>query len=282
MIAGYIKVENLDQALQALDQNQPVARILAGGTDIMQKTRAIRRNKTNDLVFVDIKDIKEFKSISREDDNLLIGPAVTLDELIRSEIIADAAPDLILAAGYVGSPELRNRATVGGNICSKNPAADLLVPLAALDASIEVCDITGRRDVPVAEIIGDRLKGFGRRMVISKIKVPTGQSLATGYRRWTRETMGRAYLTVMVNIKDTTDTDEYQLKVVIAGAGMWPRSFEEVLSISKLLSGNERTDLIKQIVQEKLGSADPDAYRMQLTRVLLDEALDIAVKGVNQ
>ena len=60
MIAGYIKVENLDQALQALDQNQPAARILAGGTDIMQKTRAIRRNKTNDLVFVDIKDLKEF------------------------------------------------------------------------------------------------------------------------------------------------------------------------------------------------------------------------------
>lgn len=276
MIANYIKAENLGQALQALDQNQPMARVLAGGTDIMQKTRAIRRKKSNDIVFVDIKAIEEFKGIRREDNNLIIGSATTLDELIRNEMIAAEAPDLVLAARYVGSLELRNRATVGGNICTKNPAADLLVPLIALGASIEICDLSGRKEIMLEELLDGKLKGFGRRVLITAIKVPVGQSCSTGYRRWTRESMGRAYLSVMVNMKLSTDT--YQLKVVIAGASLWPRSFDVAISTSK----DDRTALIRQVVLEKLGSADndSDAYRVQLTQVLLDEALDIAIKGV--
>lgn len=280
MIADYIKAENVIQALEALDSNQPMARILAGGTDIMQKTRAIRRKQANDIVFVDIKAIAELKGIRQEGDCLIIGPATTLEELIHNDMIAAQAPDLIQAAGYVGSLELRNRATVGGNICTKNPAADLLVPLLALGARVEVCDLNGRKEISLADLLRDGLRGFGRRTMITAVKIPSGQKAVTGYRRWTKASMGRAYLSVIVSLQPQADS--CQLKVIMGGASLWPRSFDKVTSRESLLPGEERDTLVGQVVQEILGVADndADAYRWQLARVLTDEALDIATKGV--
>lgn len=281
LIADYIKAESVSQALQALDNNQPMARILAGGTDIMQKTRATRQKNTNDIVFVDIKGIQELKGIRREDDFLIIGPATTLDQLIRNELIAANTPELVQAAGYVGSMELRNRATVGGNICSKNPAADLLVPLIALEARVEVCDLGGRQEVPLSEIIEGRLKGFGRRRLITAIKIPMKQLLSTGYRRWTRESMGRPYITVMA-VMQAAEKDKLTLKVVIGGAGLWPSSYDGIVSRETLGNMESCMTFCEVIVGDKLSVADNDdtAYKVQLARVLVYEALDIALKGV--
>lgn len=281
MIADYIKAENVSQALEALDDNQPMARVLAGGTDLMQKTRATRQKKTNDIVFVDIKGIEELKGIRREGDYLIIGPATTLDELMRSELIATHAPDLIQAAGYVGSMELRNRATVGGNICTKNPAADLLVPLMALGASVEVCDLNGRKEIALAEVIDGRLKGFGRRTLITAIKVPIIDTLVTGYRRWTRESMGRAYFTAMI-VMQPAGKDNLAVRAVMGGAGVWPGSYAGTVSRETFENLESCMTFSKMIVQEKLGVADNDdaAYKVQLARVLIYEALEIALKGV--
>lgn len=281
MIAGYIKAESISEALMALDNNQPMARIFAGGTDLMQKTRATRQRKTNDIVFVDIKGIAELKGIRREGDSLIIGSATTLDELMRSELIAAYAPDLIKAAGYVGSLELRNRATIGGNMCTKNPAADMLVPLLALKARVEVCDINGCKEVPVAEVIDGRLKGYGRRMLITAIKIPVDESRLTGYRRWTRESMGRAYLTAMVVIKPAA-TGELSVSIVVGGAGVWPGSYDGAVSRSTLEDMESCMTFSKTIIEEQMGTAKNDdaAYKQQLARVLVYEALDIALKGV--
>lgn len=281
MIADYIKAENVSQALEALDDNQPMARVLAGGTDLMQKTRATRQKKTNDIVFVDIKGIEELKGIRREGDCLVIGSATTLDELMRHEMIAAYAPDLIKAAGYVGSMELRNRATVGGNICTKNPAADLLVPLLAQNARVEVCDLSGRKEVDLAEVIAGRLRGFGRRTIITAIKVPIAGTMITGYRRWTRESMGRSYLTAMV-VMQPAETDKFTVKAVIGGAGLWPGSFTEVVSRDALEDTETCKTFCEKLIQDKLGAADNDnvAYRKQLAWVLIYEALEIALKGV--
>ncbi|MEN6324866.1 MAG: FAD binding domain-containing protein [Syntrophomonas sp.] len=280
MIADYIKAESVSQVLQALDSNQPMARILAGGTDLMQKTSATRRKKTNDIIFVDIKNIEELKGIRREGDCLIIGSAVTLDELMRHEAIAAYAPDLIKAAGYVGSMELRNRATVGGNICTKNPAADLLVPLLALKASIEVCELSGRKEIPVAEVIGGRLKGFGRRNLITSIKVPAVESYVTGYCRWSRESMGRAYLSVMA-VMQSTGTDEFYLRIVVGGAGVWPKSFDGPVSRNTLENMESCRAFSKMIIQEQMGAVDNNdvAYKEHLARVLVYEVLNIALKG---
>jgi CO/xanthine dehydrogenase FAD-binding subunit len=281
LIAGYIKAENVSQALEALDSSQPMARILAGGTDLMQKTRATRQKKNNDIVFVDIKAIEELKGIRREGDDLIIGPAVTLDELMHHEMIAAYAPDLIKASGYVGSMELRNRATVGGNICTKNPAADLLVPLLALNARIEVADLNGRREMELAEVIDGRFKGFGRRTIITAIKVPAAETLITGYRRWTQKSMGRSYLTAMVVIQPA-ETGKLAVKIVMGGAGLWPGSFTEIVSPDTVKNIEKRKTFCQTLVQDKLGAAanDDTAYRKQLAWVLIYEALEIALKGV--
>lgn len=281
LIAGYIKAESINEALQALDSNQPMARIYAGGTDLMQKTRATRKRKANDIVFIDIKGIAELKGIRREEDFLVIGPATTLDELMRSELVADHAPDLIKAAGFVGSKELRNRATVGGNIGTKSPAADMLVPLLALNARIEVCDLNGCQEVPVAEVIKGRLKGYGRRNLISAIKVPADKSCSTGYRRWARESMGRAYLTAMA-VLEPVSADDFSVRIVVGGIGVWPETYDGKVSRSTLEDTESCMAFCRKMFQDQIGAAENDeaAYKQQLARVLVYEALDIALKGV--
>lgn len=281
MIAGYIKAENVGQALQALADNQPWGRVLAGGTDIIQKNRGTRHNKANPMVFVDIKQIEELKGIRMEEDFLVIGANTTLYELINNQMVAQEVPALIEAAEYVGSLELRNRATVGGNICTKNPSADMLVPLLAMDAQVEICDLEGKKLVPLKEIVSTALKGFGRRLLITAIKVPIDHSRVGGYRRWTRESMGRAYLSVMVILDKALKAEsDYQLKVVLGGASLWPCSFEVLVPAEKMANNKECLLLLRQIVQEKMGAVDKDAYRLQLAPVLIYEALDIAIKGV--
>lgn len=276
MIADYFKAQSVSEALQALEKNQPWGRIIAGGTDILQKTRATRHKRANPMVFIDIKRINELKGIHPVNDWLAIGPATTLDELIKNDLIQAHVPVLAQAASHVGSMEIRNRATVGGNIGTKSANADLLVPLIGLGARVEVTDLNGRREMPITELLAEGLEGLGRRLLITAIRVPAKQPVACGYQRWSKETMGRAYLGTMVSL-EANDPGMYRVRVVFGGTGLWPRLFEADVPAEQVFNGGA---LIERVVEEKLGASrrEDDFYRRQLLPVLIGEALDIAIK----
>ena len=130
----------LDDALLALAEH-PDAQLLAGGTDLMV---AINYGHARPSSVIALRSVRELCFARRVDDTFVIGAGVTYTELESGEI-ADRYPALAAAARTVGSPQIRNAGTIGGNVANASPAGDTLPVLAALDAKVELRSRSGTR-----------------------------------------------------------------------------------------------------------------------------------------
>ncbi len=150
---GVLTPTSLDEALATLSQ-QPDVLLLAGGTDLMVEINEGRHHLPDDASVVAVGQLPELRSwvhdpVAR---TLRLGAAVTYAELER-EPLAGLAPALAQAARTVGSPQIRNAATIGGNLATCSPAGDGLPVLAALDAVVELRGPDGTRTLPVVEFM---------------------------------------------------------------------------------------------------------------------------------
>lgn len=137
----------LNEACRILAENKG-ARILAGGTDLLVKMK--RGSMTPELV-VDIKKIPELYGINTQSSGMIfIGALTTLAELAGSAVIREKVPVLAATAAKMASMQVRNRATIGGNLCNAAPSADLAPPLIALDAQAVILGPKGERQIPLA------------------------------------------------------------------------------------------------------------------------------------
>ena len=135
---AYHRPATLEEACRLLAAD-PRATALAGGTDLMVHLRQPWRGKAPSAV-VSLRRIPGLAGIEATDQALRLGAGVTLSQLIDHPLIQREYPVLPLAARYMGSPAVRNLATVGGNLCNASPAADLPPVLLALDAQVVVSD----------------------------------------------------------------------------------------------------------------------------------------------
>lgn len=145
-----ISARTLDEALRALKPATEKTRILAGGTDLMVEFEAGRTYP--DLV-VDIWKLDELRAIREENGGVRIGALASCTELLRSPIVGARADILVDAAREVGAVQIRNRATIGGNLGTASPAADLNPVLFALGASVRLTSTRGPRELPVGSFI---------------------------------------------------------------------------------------------------------------------------------
>ena len=145
----YLVPTSLEQALTMLKECPGQARVIAGGTDliIQLKKKEVRARR-----LVDITNIGELKGIELEGDFIRIGACVTHQELASSSLIRERAAALAEGASQIGSPQIRNIGTVGGNIVNAQPAADAVVHLVALNAEVEIATAAGIRREPLREL----------------------------------------------------------------------------------------------------------------------------------
>ncbi|MTI94148.1 MAG: xanthine dehydrogenase family protein subunit M [Firmicutes bacterium] len=139
----------VDEALEVLAELGPRARVLAGGTDLLIYLRNGQGVEMVDTV-VDITGLAELKEVRAEAGELALGALVTHAELTRNPQVP---PLLARAAGHVGSPQIRNRGTVGGNVANAAVCADTVAPLVALDARVVLQSRDGQRIMPLDEFI---------------------------------------------------------------------------------------------------------------------------------
>jgi len=149
----------LDEALGLLS-SESGARAFAGGTDILPALHrdphceslryAPRPAPDPETVLVGLGRIPGLGAISREGAEIRIGALATHAAVASSDLVRRAAPALALAAAWLGTPQVRNRGTLGGNIMSASPAADTVVPLVALDASVTLRSVRGERRIGLA------------------------------------------------------------------------------------------------------------------------------------
>ncbi len=138
----YVKFHNIKEASLFLEEHKEDAHILAGGTDVIIK---VRSKKLQPKYLVDIKGIKELGGIKRDDDTLTIGALTTVNEVAEHEYVKEYFPVLRDGAFTLGDYEIRNRATIGGNICNASPSADTVIPLLVYDAEVTIFSKDGER-----------------------------------------------------------------------------------------------------------------------------------------
>ena len=143
----FVQPLSMTEALEA-KKAHPEAVPIRGGTDVMVELNFARSRPD---VVLDLSRVEELEEWGTEDGLLRVGAGVSYTRII--EEVGDRLPGLAMASRTVGSPQIRNRGTVGGNLGTASPAGDALPPLYASDAEVEVVSVDGSRKMPVADFV---------------------------------------------------------------------------------------------------------------------------------
>jgi len=139
---------SIDDCLKLLAERGPEAKLVAGGTDLLPQMKG---GLLKPAAVVDLSGVAELRVLRREDGaGLRVGAAVTAREIELDGHTRSAYPALAESGALVGSVQIRNLATVGGNLCNAAPSADMAPPLMALEAEAIIAGPRGRRRVPVS------------------------------------------------------------------------------------------------------------------------------------
>lgn len=181
----YARPTSLDETF-ALLQEVPDARLLSGGTDLLVNLRGGRA--VTPLV-IDLKGVAGLEAgITERDGRLRIGAGTVMTQLVADDRIRDRFPALVEAALVVGSVQIRNRATLAGNMCNASPAADTAPPLLIHDAVVELACRSSVRRVPLGEFFvgpGRTALQAGELVAAIELPIPDGP-LGTAFARMTR------------------------------------------------------------------------------------------------
>jgi len=166
---NYFRASTLEEALELISKLEGV-KVLAGGSDLLIDLK-IKRYEVKNVV--DISGIKELNYIEDRGDHVAVGAATKLQDIVESPIIAAKAPVLAEAVNEMASWQVRNVATIGGNICNASPAADTAPPLLVLNAKLHLVSLEGEREVPITEFfLGPRKTVLRKGELLKEIVVP--------------------------------------------------------------------------------------------------------------
>ena len=181
-IKEYLMPRSVDECLSKLSEFEGRGRLIAGGTDLVSN---MERQKVRAEALIDITSIEELAGFHIDDSDLTINAGATHAQISLDERVREILPALAQACGSVGSPQIRNVATVAGNVVNAQPAADAAVALCALGAKVKIASASGRR----IEAIENLYAGLGQSKINSsreiltaiKIRLPRrGQANAYG------------------------------------------------------------------------------------------------------
>ena len=166
----YVRPAGVAELLEGLRAAGGEGAVLAGGTDLHVK---MRNGKLAPRVLFDISELDACRSIAERGELLAIGAAVRMSEIIASPLVARRVPALADAARQMSCRQIRNRATLGGNIVTASPAADAVPPLLAADAALLLAGPAGQRELPLADfLLGPGKTALERGEVLTEIRVP--------------------------------------------------------------------------------------------------------------
>lgn len=187
---------------------------IAGGTDVMVELNFGRRRPVG---LLDLTRVAELQEWSRDDGTVEIGAAVTYAQVVAD--LADDLPGLAMASRTVGSPQIRNRGTVGGNLGSASPAGDAHPPLLAADAVVLVESVRGLRRVPVAELFtGVKQTGLAADELIRAVVTP----VATGPEQFAKVGPRNAMVIAVTSFALRLDPRRRRVGTGIGSAGPTP------------------------------------------------------------
>jgi len=174
----YHTAANLEDALAQLAEYGPEGKVLAGGTDLIL---AMKHKKVIPNHVISIRKVGELAFVKEEANRLRIGALATHSQLCSNELVREEAISLWEAISLIGSWQIRNIATIGGNLCNASPAADSAPPLLTLDARVVIADAKGEREIPLESFFtGPGATVLGQDQLLKEIVIDTPRSLSRG------------------------------------------------------------------------------------------------------
>ena len=272
----YILAKSADEALEALLAEEGKARIIAGGSDVMVDMEA---GKLAPQTLVDITTADDMKGIRIQDDQLIIGAAVTLTEIARSPLIRQYFPSMCQGAGSVGSLQIRNSATLVGNVVTAQPAADAAMAVAPLDPRFVVLSKEGIRELAMGEMYA----GFGKSTLNSTAEVvkeihiplPADDEKASFVRLELRKSLSLPMLNVAAMAKVTDGVFQW-VRITMGPVGVGPtRAFEA----EEWLKGKALTpENMAEAGRLALHNAKPRSNPLRGSKKYREHALPILVR----
>ncbi len=277
---SYLRPKSVEEALMFLQRHGGQARIIAGGTDLIVK---MKRRILGPQFLIDIASVRELRKIefNKSKEELSIGAAACLSEIVNHPLVCSKFTMIAEAAGMIASVQIRNLATIGGNICNASPAADLLPPLIAMKGKVNVVTPKGAYQKDLEHFF----KGPGETIlemseIVTHVQVPMPSSLMEGiYLREGRvKGMDLAIAGVAVAICMNGKKCE-DISIVLGSVAPTPM---RVRSAEDMLKGKEmNADFIEEAskicrrscrpVSDIRGSA---GYRRKIVQVLTQRALE--------
>ncbi len=276
----YYAPSSLKEALLLLNNRKGEAKILAGGTDLVVQ---MKDRRARPVVIVDVKNIPELNRLEwDEEETLHIGAAVPLSKVVAFSQVKERFGILYQACSLIGSVQIRNRGTVGGNICNAAPSADTVPALMCLEAKAIVAKPTGTRKVA----LGSFFRGPGQTVLASnelllEIEIPPTPTLSAGcYLRLTpREEMdisvvGVASFLVLAKRKNLCQEARISMAAVAPTPIRVPRAEAilagKVLTEKSIEEAAERVAAVASPISDLRGSAE---YRREMVKVLTSRTL---------
>jgi carbon-monoxide dehydrogenase medium subunit len=277
---AYERPATLAEAVALLDAHGPEARLLAGGTDLIIR---LRDGSAQPAVVVDVKQIAEMSSTIREQDGIVtIGATTVVADIAASELVKRHFEALAEAAAVVGSVQIRNRATLAGNICNASPAADTAPPLLVYGAVIVAAGPRGTRRIPITEFFvrsGVTTLAPNELVIAIEIPVPARRMGAVHVRRTRRRGHDLASVTLCCSVDETGVT-----RLAYGSVGPRPVLYVDE---SGVLADPDGADEAKAPIFERMfGDASPSKrsmraspeYRLAMLRVLGKRAVRTAIE----
>ncbi|MGH4124552.1 MAG: FAD binding domain-containing protein [Clostridium sp.] len=269
----YVKPQLLIEALNYLEQKDGT-KIMAGGTDLMI---ALRHNAEMPQHILDIKAIPETNRLEYiKDEGLFIGACVTVNQVAESKWIIEKYPALVQASNCLASYQLRNRATLVGNICNASPGADLAGPLMVYDAVVHIASAEGTRTVNINSFFtGVKKTVIKRNELVIGVSLPEVSEGDTSIFLKQARIKGHDLAIVGVSARRTVDK---KIKLAITAVAPTPIriiELEEILSSKVLTAGladmaeKEVRNIIKPISDVRSSAQ----YRIHVSGVLVKRAL---------
>jgi carbon-monoxide dehydrogenase medium subunit len=280
----YLRPESLDELFGIL-RTHPDARVLAGGTDLVVR---LRKRVELPRVIVDLKRVESLRrDVRQTGDVVRIGARAVITDIVDNTLLRERFPALIEAALVVGSVQIRNRATITGNICNASPAADTSPPLLAYGALVNVVGSTGSRTVPLDHFFtGPGKTVLGRGEIVDSIDLPLPKERSgSAFGRLTRRHgVDLAIVSLACVVRESGD-------VRYAFGAVGPRPFVVITSLRRdeTQPGYGWQALRDAALQDVLKHARPisdlrasEEYRLAMLPVLARRALKTALERLNE
>jgi carbon-monoxide dehydrogenase medium subunit len=281
----YLQPKNVKQAISALAENAGTSAVIAGGTDLLLDMQQ-GRHPAVDLL-VDVSAVAEMTGIEAVDDRITIGASATHKQIITSPLLQEHALCVVEGCGLIGGPQVRNVATIGGNVAHALPAGDGTIALLALDAEVQIASAEGTRWEPLGNIFaGPGKVTFDRKkeiLVAFRIQQSGAQEASAFYRIMRPQGVAIAILNMAAWVKLDADDKLADVRISCGPAGPRPFRARETEAVLKGKIFNDDAFEAACLTLDTEASMRTSAhratkeYRHTLLPVLLRKVLDIAI-----